>query len=130
MPPLHRALTLAEVNDVSVVVADDLKLDVLGALEILLDIHTAVPEGRLRLPPRGAQRAPHVARVTHDAHAAPAAAGDGLENDRIADVIGDLERVILVRYRTVAARKQWQAGLPHGRPGAHLVAEHLDDGGI
>ena len=56
MAALDRALALAEVHDVAVVVAEDLELDVARVLEILLDVDVAVAEGGLGLALRGAQQ--------------------------------------------------------------------------
>jgi hypothetical protein len=44
---LDRALALAEVHHVAVVVAEDLELDVARPLDVLLDVHVADAEGRL-----------------------------------------------------------------------------------
>ena len=88
MTPLYRALALAEVHDVAVVVADHLELDVLRVLQILFDVHVAVPERRLGLTLRRPQRSAQLVRGPHDAHAAAAAAGHGLDDHRIADVPG------------------------------------------
>ena len=48
MPPLDRALALAQVHDVAVMVAEDLQLDVPRVLEVLLDVDVAAR----RTPPR------------------------------------------------------------------------------
>ena len=50
--PLHRAIALAQVQAGAVRVAQDLHLDVAGALEVALVEQTAVAEGRRRLAPR------------------------------------------------------------------------------
>ena len=42
MTPLHRALALAEVHDIAVMVAEHLELDVPRMLQILFDVHVAV----------------------------------------------------------------------------------------
>ena len=56
MAPLDRALALAEVHHVAVVVADDLELDVARVLEVLLDVDVAVAEGGLGLALRGPEQ--------------------------------------------------------------------------
>jgi len=43
MAPLQRAIALADVNDVSVLVGEDLKLECLGFLRVSLGINRAVP---------------------------------------------------------------------------------------
>src|SRR5687768_4719564 len=49
VPSLNRAFPFAEVDEVAVMVADDLELDVPRVVEILLDVDLAVAERSLRL---------------------------------------------------------------------------------
>ena len=49
MPPLDRAVALAEVHDVAVRVGEDLHLDVARILEVLLDVDVGVREEALAL---------------------------------------------------------------------------------
>ena len=53
VPALDRALALAEVDDVAVVIAEDLELDVARRLDVLLDVDVADAERRLGLALRG-----------------------------------------------------------------------------
>ena len=63
----------------------------------------------------------------HHAHAAAAAAAGGLDDDRIADVLGDAEILIdIVAQRAVRARHAGHAGGLHGLDGRHLVAHQAD----
>ena len=87
---LDRAFALAEVDDGAVVIAEDLDLDVARVLDVLLDVDVAEPERRLRLPLRRLQRRAHLTRRADDAHAAPAAAGDRLDDHREAQLARDL----------------------------------------
>ena len=87
MPPLDRAFALAEVHDVAVVIAEDLELDVPRRLEILLDVDVADAERGFRFALRRLERMRQLRRVLDDAHAAAAAAGHRLDDDRIADLL-------------------------------------------
>ena len=72
---LDRALALAEVRVVAVLVGDDLDLDVARPLAVPLHVHLGVAERGLRL---GAARRPRVEQLlllVDDLHAAAAAAG-------------------------------------------------------
>ncbi len=84
VPPLHGALTLAEVHDAPMVVGEHLELDVARGLEILLEVDVTHAEGRLGLALRRSERRRQIARAADDAHAAPAAAGRRLDDDGIA----------------------------------------------
>ena len=123
---LDRALALAQVHDGAVMIAEDLELDVARRLEVALDVDVAVAEGRLGLALGGAQRVRELAGRLDDAHAAAAAAGDGLDDHRVADVLGQLQRPVLVLDRAVAARQHRQTGLLHRPAGLGLVAEQPD----
>ena len=130
MPPLDRALALAEVHHVAVMVADDLELDVARVLEVLLDVDVAVAEGGFGLALRGAEVGAELVGIAHHAHAAAAAAGHRLDDDRVADALGDLERGLFAVDRAVAAGQHRQARLLHRLARPRLVAEQLDDARI
>ena len=110
----------------AVLVAEDLELDVARRLDVLLDVDVAHAERRFRLALRGLDRVRQLARRAHDPHAAAAAAGGRLDDDRIADLLGDLERLLLALDRAVAARQDRHAGLLHHPARPRLVAHQAD----
>ena len=126
MAALDRALALAEVHDVAVMIAEDLELDVARRLEVLLDVDVADAERRFRLALRRLERVRQVGRLLDDAHAAAAAAGDRLDDDRIADLLRDLGRALFALDRTVAAGQHRHAGLLHRPARLGLVAEQAN----
>ena len=69
-------------------IAQDLHLDVAGALDVALVHEPAVAEGRLGLARRGLDRLRQVAGLAHHAHAAAAAAGARLDQHGVADLVG------------------------------------------
>ena len=82
MAPLDRALALAEVHDLAVLVAEDLELDVPRRLDVLLDVDVADAERGLRFALRRLDRVRQVSLRAHDPHAAAAAARRRLHDDR------------------------------------------------
>src|SRR4029077_16278575 len=94
--PLHRAVALAEVNDVAVAVRQHLEFDVPRALQEFLHVHLVIAEGGVCLGARDADRVQERSVGVHHAHAAPAATARGLDNDRVADVTGDAQALIPV----------------------------------
>ena len=67
VPPLDRALALAEVHDRAVVIAEHLDLDVARVLDVLLEVDVADAERGFRLALRGLERlapSPPAARMT------------------------------------------------------------------
>jgi hypothetical protein len=71
---LHRALALAEMDQVAVHVAEQLELDVTRARDVLLEIQRVVRERGLGLGLRDAEARAQRLLVPRDAHPAPAAA--------------------------------------------------------
>src|SRR4029079_8567212 len=86
--PLHRAVALEEVHGVAARVGEYLDLDVPRRCEISLDQHALIAEAGLRLALRGGARRREVALALDDLHSLAAAAGDGLDEHRIADLRG------------------------------------------
>ena len=87
MPPLDRALALDERQHGAVLIAEQLHLDVARPRRAgARDRSAASPNAALRFRPRGANARPaDPPAARHDAHALAAAAGDGLDQQRIAD---------------------------------------------
>ena len=79
---LERAVALAQMDGVALAVAEHLDLDVARLLEVLLDIDRIVAEGGLGLGLGGLERVDEVVLRARHLHAASAAAGGGLDDDR------------------------------------------------
>ena len=62
VPALHRAVTLAERDDVAVRVGEELYLDMAGPFEVALAVERPVAEGALRLALGGGQRVVELVR--------------------------------------------------------------------
>ena len=107
---LQRAVALAQMHDVAVLVGEDLHLDVPRPREVLLQVELAVAERRLRLGARHRHRRRQLRRGVHHLHAAAAAAGRRLDQHRIADGLGDRARLVLVLHRAVGAGDHRDAG--------------------
>ena len=80
--PLDRAIALAQVNGVAVLVGHDLKFDVMRIDDQFLDVNVAVAESLLRFRARGVKAGHEAGLVMRGAHAAAAAAGDRFDHDR------------------------------------------------
>jgi hypothetical protein len=87
--PLQRAVALAEVDRVALAVAEHLELDVPRVAEVLLEIDGVVAERGLGLVARLAHQRLELLGPGADLHPAPAAARGGLDDHRIADLLGD-----------------------------------------
>ena len=74
-------------HDVAVRVAEHLHLDVPRPVDHLLQQDAGIAECCLGLALRALERRRETGRVLDQAHAAPAAAGHGLDHHRIADAL-------------------------------------------
>ena len=122
---LQRALALAEVDAGAVPVGEHLHLDVTGAVEVALDEDAVVAERRGGLALRRLQRAGDLGLAAHDAHPAPAAARDGLDDGR-EPVLGAERADVLERRLALGARDGRHARVARARLRARLVAHEVD----
>ena len=79
-----------------------LDLDVARPLEPLLEVQRVVAEGGAGLRAAHRQGLLQLARRAHHAHALAAAAGGGLDEQRVADALGLLERMRVVAQHALA----------------------------
>ena len=108
-------------------VGEDLDLDVAGPLHGLLEEHPGVAEGAPRLAHRLGESRRELPRGLHAAHAPTAAAGDRLDEDREADVLGLAEQDVDV-VGGLGRAEHGNAGSDGMRLGRDLVARHLENG--
>ncbi len=129
MAPLDRAIALAEVNHVSVRVGEYLNLDVAWILEIPLDVDRRVGEVRLAFATRRVERLRRLVGGAHDLHALAAAAGGGLDQQRVAELGPEQRDLVGGVDRVGRAGNDRDAGGLHGLAGLRLRAHQLDRGG-
>jgi hypothetical protein len=86
VPPLQRALALAEVDGIPVGVGENLDLDVPGVGHQPLDQQRVVPEAAAGLTPGRGDRGRQVGGPVHFAHSLAAAARARLKQYRVADL--------------------------------------------
>jgi hypothetical protein len=108
---LERAVALEEVDDIAVGVAEDLDLDMAGVGDELLDQDGGVAEGGSGLAAGRGEGGVEVAGVVDAAHALAAAAGDGLDEDGVADERGLVGEEGVVLVLAVVAGDDGDAGL-------------------
>ena len=126
-PPLQRAVALAQRDDVAVMVAHHLELDMPRQLEEFLHVDGVVGESGQRLCLGDVDGAREGRLAVHYAHAAATAATRGLDDHRVADGAADPEALVdVVGQRSVRARHAGHAGLLHHLDGGDLVAEQAD----
>ena len=95
VPPLQRALALAEVHDVPVRIGDDLHLDVPRAGDVPLEKERVVAEGCRGFPPRRGNGGGDVCVALDDVHAFAAAARGGLDEHGEADSRGARDQLLV-----------------------------------
>src|SRR5438067_13492266 len=122
MSALRGAVALTEMHAHTVAIAEHLHLDVTRLLDVLLAIDFRRAERCASLRLTGGERLCGGGALAHDSHAAAAATGRRLEDDGIAGLVGDLERVRLTLERQLAAGHDRHARLLGDDPRLRLVA--------
>jgi hypothetical protein len=107
-------------------ISQDLKLDVPRALDVLFDVDGAIPKSFLRLATCNVVFLGKGYIVVGNAHAAPAAASNRLNDNRITNFSRDLHRFGLGLNWPVGSRNDRNAGLLHGVLSNRLITHHLD----
>ena len=127
MPPLKRAITVPAMHGMTVRVGEDLDFDMPRPIDESLEVDAGVLEGGLRLIPGRLERGGQVRLVATDAHPFAAAAGRGLDQDRVADLAGQAQRLGVVGDDSIGARDAGDLGGGGDLLGLRLQA-HLADG--
>src|ERR1700722_20945504 len=127
---LKGAIALAKVNGVALRVAEHLNFDVAWLGEVLLQIHGIVAECGSRLDLGRTDRLGNVVGAVCDFHTAAAPAGGGLDDDRIADLVGDLARLGFVPNAGLGSRDARQPQTLSSAFGLDLVAHQADVFGL
>ncbi|CDZ87083.1 hypothetical protein RHRU231_210009 [Rhodococcus ruber] len=83
---LDRALTFAEMHRIAVLVTEDLDLDVPGELQIPLQEDRGITEQVRALTAGRGHRLDHIVGALDQAHTLPTATGNGLDQEREADL--------------------------------------------
>src|ERR1039458_520767 len=125
--PLNRALAFSQADDVAVLVAQHLELDVARVHDIALQVKVAVAEGgrrlRLRLPVETGQ----FVFIAYNAHAPPPAARRGFEDDGKTDLPRPLARFSIGGDYAVGAGKDGHTVLLHRGSSFFFFAHQPDD---
>ncbi len=111
-------------------VAHDLDFDMPGALDELFDEDPVVAERALGLAAHRGKALLHVAAVPGDTDALPTPSGGGLQHHRIADLLGDRDRVVEPIDLAHVAGHHRDPGLDRALLRSDLVAHGIDSGRI
>src|SRR6516225_4597790 len=103
IPALDRAIALAEMDESSVTVAQNLKLDMMRAFNKLFDINAAVCESLFRLDPGGMKSLYEASVIMDSAHSASPSTGNRLDHHGVPDPFGDLQRFVLGSHFPIAS---------------------------
>src|SRR6476620_2303956 len=122
---LHRAVALPQMTNAAGTVADHLNLDVTGGGKQLLDVDIPVAERLLGFEAAALESSIDFVRAMHFAHAAPAAARDGLQHHR---TVPACEGARLLQGGWLARARHDRHADAFGEPArADLVSEQIED---
>jgi hypothetical protein len=125
MTPLQRALALPEVNQVSVLVTQNLDLDVPRPFQVLLHVERRIAEGVLRLRLGVAPSSVQLLLGTNHAHALAAPAGHRLQQHRITPFLRPPLHLLGRRQGCGRPRHDWRPGALRRVPRLSLVSHQL-----
>src|SRR5450432_3077129 len=99
-------------DDMTVAVGHDLKLNMARVNDQLLEVNFGVSESLFRLDARALKRLHQTYLVMRGAHSATAPAGNGIDHHRITDLSSDLDRFGLGLTDSVANGRNRHAAFP------------------
>src|SRR5512135_1004915 len=99
-------------HEMAVLITKDLKFDMAGNLEVLLEQQSIVAEGGTSDTPGGLELLPQCARLPHDSHAFAATPGRGFYKYRVAQRTRRLFK-IRIGFEPLRAGDGRHAGLLH-----------------
>ena len=126
VPPLERAVPLAEVDAMPVGIEQDLDLDVARAVGQALEDEPVVAEGRQGLTSSGSERVGQAGRVADRVHALATAPGRGLDEERVADPSCGVRETRVGLVPAVVPGEDRHAESFGQDPGRGLVAHRSD----
>ena len=128
---LHGAVTLCQIDSVTLTVRQYLDLDVARIFQVFLHVDHVVIESRFRFRFGHGDRLRQFGVATHNAHTATAAAAGGLDDHRIANAFGmGAVSVHIVGQRAVRTWNGRDAGFLHRGDCGHFVAHQADSVGF
>ncbi len=123
---LQRTIALTEVYRTALAVAQHLDFDVARLLEIFLEVNVTIAKSRLGLRRGGGHGEFQIGLSAGNLHAAPAAASGGLDDHRIANVLGDQFGFANLRNSTLRTGNHRNTQCLGCTLGLDLVAHHPD----
>jgi len=127
MSALDGAVTLVQVHDVSVVVSEELDLNVLWLVEEALDEHCAVAEGGLSLGCGSIKRLLQRRLLADYTHTTATTTISCLDDDWEAIFVGKFLDILEPLNRTLGTRYDRDARLDRKGSGGNLVSESIDN---
>ena len=127
---LQRTVALADVHDVTVLVRQHLKLDVLGILQVTFRVDRIVLEVRSRLAARGFERGFDLFGAVRDLESLTSAPRSGFKRQREPELFGGGSRARYVGDRFEATRYRRNVCRAHRLARAQLIAHRRDRIGV
>src|SRR5258706_15015373 len=130
MSALNRALALAKVNQIAVLIAEDLNLYMSSCLDVLFDVYRRIAERELSLLLCSRQRREKGGAVVNYAHPAAAATSRCLDDYRVTDGGRDSRGLFFVLDHALESGRYWNTGGFHRHARLSFVPHQLDGGSV
>ena len=126
MPPLHRAVALADMHQIAMPVAKHLDLNMPRLQYGFFDQQLPIAEGIDRFAASRLDGGQQISRILHHPHAAPTAAGCSFDHHRQADLDGLGQQAGITLCIALVARNAAHTGSKHAYFGAAFIAHGLN----
>src|SRR6185369_16495631 len=129
MPPLNRALTLTQMNDVAVLITENLNLYVSRSFNVLFYVNRGISERLLSFMLGGWEGGNEFLPIPDDSHSAATAARGGFDYYRITNRRGYLRAFVLILDHAVETRGYGYTDRLHRRARFGFVSHQLNGRG-
>src|SRR5204863_8783488 len=103
--PLNGTITLTQVDNMSFVIAQNLKFNVMRVLDELFDVDTRVAKSLFGFGARGVVTLNQRDIIMSHAHAASTAPSDGFNHDGVGDALGNCQGILFVIDHSLGTRR-------------------------
>jgi hypothetical protein len=127
MSSLNGAITLEQVDNISMVVSKKLDLDMLGLVKESLDKYSSVAKGRFGFRSGSLKRVFQVCLIPDNSHTTTTTSVSSLDDDWESIFVCESLDILEFFNCTIGSRDDWHASLDRNSSGRDFVAKRIDD---
>src|SRR5574337_549105 len=124
MSPLNGTVSLSEMDHPTVLIGQNLHLDMARFQKVPFKVHTVIAEGRFRFSLSCLKSSAQVFGLVDDTHAAPSPSSRSFDNDGKADLLRRLQRILLAAQFAWTPRRDRKSSLRHDLTRLLFIPHH------